>query len=40
MLDGADADYETLSRVPLTRAVITEALRLVPRELPITVTHR
>ena len=28
VLDGADAGYETLSRLPFTRAVITEALRL------------
>ena len=28
VLDGADADFETLSRLPFTRAVITEALRL------------
>jgi cytochrome P450 len=28
VLDGGDADYETLSRLPFTRAVITEALRL------------
>jgi cytochrome P450 len=28
VLDGADADYETLSQLPFTRAVITEALRL------------
>ena len=28
VLDGADADYETLGRLPFTRAVITEALRL------------
>jgi cytochrome P450 len=28
VLDGADADYETLSMLPFTRAVITEALRL------------
>ena len=28
MLDGTDASYETLSRLPFTRAVITEALRL------------
>jgi len=28
VLDGADASYETLGRLPLTRAVITEALRL------------
>ena len=28
VLDGADADYETLSKLPFTRAVITEALRL------------
>jgi cytochrome P450 len=27
-LDGADASYETLDRLPFTRAVITEALRL------------
>ena len=28
VLDGADAGYETLGRLPFTRAVITEALRL------------
>jgi cytochrome P450 len=28
VLDGADASYETLGRLPFTRAVITEALRL------------
>jgi cytochrome P450 len=28
VLGGADADYETLSLLPFTRAVITEALRL------------
>jgi cytochrome P450 len=28
VLAGADADYETLSRLPFTRAVITETLRL------------
>jgi len=28
VLDGTDASYETLSRLPFTRAVITEALRL------------
>jgi cytochrome P450 len=28
VLDGADADYETLSKLPFARAVITEALRL------------
>jgi len=28
VLDGADADYEALSKLPFTRAVITEALRL------------
>jgi cytochrome P450 len=28
MLAGADADYETVSRLPFTRAVITETLRL------------
>jgi cytochrome P450 len=28
VLAGADPDYETLSRLPFTRAVITEALRL------------
>jgi cytochrome P450 len=28
VLAGADADYETLSRMPFTRAVITETLRL------------
>jgi cytochrome P450 len=28
VLAGADADYETLGRLPFTRAVITEALRL------------
>ena len=28
VLDGADADYQTLSRLPFTRAVITETLRL------------
>jgi cytochrome P450 len=28
VLDGADADFETLGRLPFTRAVITEALRL------------
>ena len=28
VLDGAEASYETLSRLPFTRAVITEALRL------------
>jgi cytochrome P450 len=28
VLDGADADYETLGQLPFTRAVITEALRL------------
>ena len=28
VLDGADASYETLNKLPFTRAVITEALRL------------
>jgi cytochrome P450 len=28
VLDGADASYETLDKLPFTRAVITEALRL------------
>jgi cyclooctatin synthase len=28
VLAGADADYETVSRLPFTRAVITETLRL------------
>jgi cytochrome P450 len=28
VLDGADAGYETLAKLPFTRAVITEALRL------------
>jgi hypothetical protein len=28
VLAGGDASYETLTRLPFTRAVITEALRL------------